>query len=273
LIPLQVGPSTDFLGSVFWQFTTFIVGIVAVIGFLVYRYYLEPPISRQMMGAKWKKGSPAFVQDDAGTVHFTINDIELPEGVVHNKRGWFLRSRSPYIPGAIVDVKGKTAFELAEEETKRGPGRPPKAPLTAKEDPMLETQVISTILEAPILAGLGKAVFFGYDGAPLLSNLKTLALTGTEQMIGFSKEDKGRSLLENIRIAAHADLRLMKEIIPATISRTQLGTLHRWSINKGYEKRGGDQMKLIYIAIAAAIVLGSLGIVAYMIMNGGKAAA
>lgn len=227
----MAAPPVDFLNSFFWQFTTIIVAIVAVIAFLVYRYYLEPPISRAFMSAKWKKGPVGFVQDDANVVHLVTTNEALPEGVIHTNRGWFLQSRAPYIA----------------TEGKRGPGRPPKSEADDSdkisngltED---ENKCLDTVLQAPVLEGFGKAVFFGYDGAPLVSNLKTLV---------------------------HADLRVMKEIIPATISRTQLGNLHRWSLSKGYMKRGGDQMKLIYIAIAAAIPIACLGLVVFLILNGG----
>jgi hypothetical protein len=42
-------------------------------------------------------------------------------------------------------------------------------------------------------------------------------------------------------------------------------------VAKGYEKSGKEQMKLIYIAIAAAIPIACLGIVAFLLMNGGGA--
>lgn len=249
-------PTTDLLGGIFWQFTTVIVAIVAVIGFLVYRYYLEPPISRQFMSAKWKGGSPAFIQDDAGVVHFTVSDKELPEGVVHNKRGWFLRSRSPFMSESSLSLQQR-------ELVKKKMGRPPKEPTeeqkASQPHEITEAEAdkaLDIVLQAPTLAGFGKAVFFGYDGAPLLANLKTLAIISTRP---------GEKPI-------HAELRVMKEIIPATISRTQLANLYKWAMQKGFEKRGGDQMKLIYIAIAAAMVLGSLGIVAYMILNGNKPA-
>lgn len=257
MINVLAAPTTSFLNNYLWQFLTFIVAIVAVIGFLVFHYYLTPPIARKFISAKWKPGSPSFIQDDAGVVHFTTNNIELPEGVVHNKRGWFLRSRSPYLPGE-------------EPVVKRGPGRPPKEADDKTPDGEVSKEeaekVLDTVLQAPILEGFGKAVFFGYDGAPLLSNLKTLAVASGNEVSIQTPDDAKNNIVR--RIAAHADLRIMKEIIPATISRTQLGNLHRWATAKGYEKRGGDQMKLIYVAIAGAIILGSLGLMVYMIMNG-----
>lgn len=213
------------LGGIFWMAMTIVAAMVGVSLFMVYRYVIEPPIARKMTKAKFAKGSPAFIQNDAGRVIFTINDNELPEGVVHNQRGWFLRSRSPYIPlGAKKrGRKGKNSSgEDSETES-----------IDATDEKMLET-----ILEAPILEGLGKAVFFGYDGSPLLSNLKTLA---------------------------HADLKKMKEIIPATVSRTQLGALHRWSVAKGYEKRGGEGTKIIILAIACATVIATVGLVFWFI--------
>ena len=256
----MAGPPIDFLGSVFWQFTTFIVAIVAIIGFLVYRYYLEPPISRMFTSAKWKKGPVGFVQDDANVVHLVTTDTALPEGVIHTKRGWFLQSRAPYISSDLG---------------KRKPGRPKKGEegaTDAEEAGLSELQsaCLETVLQAPILDGFGKAIFFGYDGAPLVSNLKTLAFTTGNAVVVGEKRFEGKVERVIERFVGHANLRVMKEIIPATISRTQLGNLHRWSLNKGYEKKGGDQMKLLYIAIAAAIPIVCCGLVVFLILNGGK---
>ncbi len=82
------------------------------------------------------------------------------------------------------------------------------------------------------------------------------------------KNSKTGEILKSIKIAAHADLRIMKEIIPATISRTQLNALHKWSLLKGYEKKGGDQTKVVVLAICVIGCIAALGIVAYMLLSG-----
>lgn len=253
-----MAPPIDFLGSIFWQFTTFVVAIVAVVGFLVLWFYIVPPIGRQMTSAKWKKGPVGFVQDDANVVHLVTSQASLPEGVISTKRGLFLQSRAPYIQD-VDDVKGK-------------PGRPPKRVDDYRE---LEREAFSTVLQAPILAGFGKAVFFGYDGAPLVSNLKTLAMTTGNALTVEEKKlvsDGGKvSVVRRVeRFVGHADLRILKEIIPATISRTQLSALSRYSEMKGYLKRGGEQMKLLFIALAVIAPIAVTGIVAYLLLNGGK---
>lgn len=261
----MAAPPVDFLGSIFWQFTTFIVAIVAVIGFLVYRYYLEPPISRWFMSAKWSKGPVGFIQDDANLVHLVRSKAALPEGVIYTLRGFFLKGRAPYIP----DEEEK----LKEGEEKRKPGRPKMVNPNSVRDLDLANEAFNVALQTPVLDGFGKAVFFGYDGAPLVSNLKTLALTTNNgvSVREVEKSSDGRKVWRSVeRFVGHADLRIMKEIIPATISRTQLGNLYRWALNKGYEKKGGDQMKLLYIAIAAAIPIACLGLVIFLILNGGK---
>lgn len=253
-----MAPPIDFLGSIFWQFTTFVVAIVAVVGFLVLWFYIVPPIGRQMTSAKWKKGPVGFVQDDANVVHLVTSQASLPEGVISTKRGLFLQSRAPYIQD-VDDVKGK-------------PGRPPKRVDDSRE---MEREAFSTVLQAPILAGFGKAVFFGYDGAPLVSNLKTLAMTTGNALTVEEKKlvsDGGKvSVVRRVeRFVGHADLRILKEIIPATISRTQLSALARYSEMKGYLKRGGEQMKLLFIALAVIAPIAVTGIVAYLLLNGGK---
>lgn len=287
----MAAPPLDFLNSFFWQFTTIIVAIVAVIGFLVYRYYLEPPIARWFTSARWSKGPVGFIQDDANQVHLVTSQAALPEGVIYTKRGFFLQSRAPYIPsigsrkptvdveGIVSDLKVKypelpddVVFKMAQEQAKvlvksqkRGPGRP-------KDDDRLSDEQLAALgcaLQAPTLAGFGRAVFFGYDGAPLVSNLKTLAFTSNNALEVESKEEGGKVKRVVSRYIGHADLRVMKEIIPATISRTQLGNLYRWALEKGYRKKGGDTTKLLIICIAAAVPIACLGIVAFLLLNSG----
>lgn len=267
----MAAPGLDILGSIFWQFLTFIVAIVGVIGFLVYRYYLEPPIARAFTAARWKKGPIGFVQDDANVVRLVTSDFELPEGVTHNKLGFVLHSRPPHVP--IVNQP---------EETKRGPGRPPKPKEgeipthslnDSEEIAMLEDEALKTVLQVPILEGFGRGCYFGYTGVALGANLKTLAMSTNNAITvtEVEKSEDGHHIYKSLqKYVGHADLRVLKEIIPATISRTQLSNLYRYAVNKGYEKSGKDQMKLIYIAIAAAIPIACLGLVVFLILNGGK---
>ncbi len=202
-----------------------------------------------------------FVQDDANVVHLVTSQSSLPEGVTSTKRGIFLHSRAPYI--ALEDNQS------SGDEPKKV-GRPKVKTDVNRE---LEREAFNTVLQAPILDGFGRSVFFGYDGAPLVANLKTLALTTGNAVIAKEEEKScdGKKVWRSIeRFVGHADLRIMKEIVPATISRTQLSALSRYSEMKGYLKRGGEQMKLLYIAIAAAIPIACLGIVAFLLLNGGK---
>lgn len=290
----MAAPPIDFLNSFFWQFTTIAVAVVAVIGFLIYRYYLEPPISRAFMSARWSKGPVGFVQDDANQVHLVTSKVALPEGVVYTQRGFFLTGRAPYIPlrreeefdeaklfeelsAKMPDASKEKIEEIVEKYKKakgKGPGRPPKK--TGEEEDsngltLSQNECFETALQTPTLAGFGRAVFFAYDGAPLVSNLKTLSVATDNAVLSVTehKDKEGAVKKTFYRYLGHADLRVMKEIIPATISRTQLANLYKWAVAKGYEKSGKDQMKLIYIAIAAAIPIACLGLVVFLILNGG----
>jgi hypothetical protein len=251
LVAMQVGgfdPAK--FGATFWMAMTILVVIVCVILAIVHERVVLPPIARKMRSAKWSKGSLAFVQDDVGVVHLTISDVDLPEGVTRTKRGWFLRSRSPYIPERNLD-DDKTLDEETKAELKKiddtvdaRKKHKLKMELIKKleKEGKLTEKIIGTILQTPILEGLGKSVFFGYDGTALLSNLKTIA---------------------------HADLRIMKEVIPATISRTQLGALAKWSLMKGYEKRGGDTNKLVILIACLIALVATVGIVFYALTQRG----
>lgn len=306
----MAAPPIDFLNSVFWQFTTLAVAIVAIVGFLIYRYYLEPPIARQFTAARWSKGPVGFVQDDANQVHLITSRSALPEGIIHTPRGFFLQGRMPYIPSSPssqqkepenleaiqanmrqqlttkypamsateVDATIAQHLRLREFEggdgVKRGRGRPPKGQKQKEKAGLgaAQYEALNCALQTPTLAGFGRAVFFGYDGAPLVSNLKSLALATDDALLTKKVIIDNKQCTQTLwRYIGHADLRVMKEIIPATISRTQLSNLYKWAVAKGYEKSGKEQMKLIYIAIAAAIPIACLGIVAFLLMNGGGA--
>lgn len=279
---LQSGPSIDFLGSFFWQFLTFIVAIVGVIGFLVYRYYIEPPLARWATKAKWSRWGIAFIQDDSGVVHPVCNNSELPEGVVHNKRGWFLKCRRPNLaattkPGPKTEEEKRELERIQQLEAYTKLLNSPDISKKERElykkkieelTPELtedQSEVLDTVLHAPILEGLGKAVFFGYDGAPLLGNLKTMAAVTNKAVSISSQENHKKNVIE--RITAWADLRIFKELIPATIGRTQIAALNQYSESKGYLRRGGDTMKFLFICVGGAVVIGSLAVAAFLLLS------
>jgi hypothetical protein len=213
-----------------WQFLTFIAVIVAVIGFLVYRYYIEPPISRQMTSAKWSKGTPAFIENEVGIVNFLVTNKQLPEGVKYIKgAGWYAN--------AVRDVTE------VEDEVKRGPGRPPKneAELTSKEE-QENDELLEMITHTPILNGLGKQVFFGSTTSVALTGLKTIA---------------------------HADLRKTRLLAPRMYSKTQLAALAAGNRLEGQKMRGKETTQILMLCIGVAAILGTMGLVVYLIMNGG----
>lgn len=183
---------------------------------------------------KWSKGSPAFIQH-AGRVYVYSGDAELPEGVTHNKFGWFLKSTNPYREG----------------QQRRGPGRPQKTPEGTTSNQEEVDAALDVVLRTPILDGLDKQVFFGSSDAPLLSNLETLSLLS-------QKQEKPNSKQGSIK---HSILSVVKEVIPATISRSQLEALGTFEYLRGLKVRGGDVIKLIIIAIAVIGVIVTAGLV------------
>lgn len=210
-------------GGLIWMVICIILIIVFIASALVYIFWFEPPINRKLTKAKWSKCSPCFIQDNMGRVHLIINDTELPEGLFHNKRGWFITSTPT----------SKSNPEDNKDQKKKG--------RKSEKEKILE-KCEKTVLETPILVGLGKTVFFGYDGTPLLANLKTLA---------------------------HANLKVMRELLEKTDTKTRFALLHKWSVQKGYEKRGGEATKLIVIAIAVIGVVATVGIIAYLLLQSG----
>jgi hypothetical protein len=238
-------PAIGFLESYFWIFTTIAVSVVSVIAFILYRFWYEPEISRQLTSAKHSNGVPAFVELPTGNVGFYVSNKKMPEGVVHYKhRGWFLLPTHP-TPEDEEDMQPE----------KRGVGKPrkldPKDKIDLKtgqvigakiEDPKLDEAIEQRILHTPILLGFGKQVFFGSDASPMLSNLYTIA---------------------------HADLRKVRQLAPATMQKTQLDALATGSRLEGIKMAKGETMKFLVMCVGAAIVIGSLGIIAYILTNHG----
>ncbi len=252
----MAAPPLDFLGSYLWMFTTFAVAGVAGFGFMLYRYWWEPPLAREITKCKHSQAVPAFIEDQTGNVDFFMSDKKLPEGVVHFKRrGWFLiphppatppidelpteekvglfrfRGRKPKKPESIQEQEQRLKVELEKLQSK------------SKEEIKEDEAVREMVTHTPILRGLGKQVFFGSSTAAGLVNLKVLA---------------------------HADLRKVRQLVPTMVQKTQLDALATGSRLEGLKMAGKQGMNILVIAIAGAIILGSMGLVVFLILNGGK---
>lgn len=220
-------------GGLLWMIIALAILVLYTGFFVLFVFWIMPPIARRFIRMKWSKGSPAFIQH-AGRVFLLSSDAELPEGVVKNKFGWFLKSSHPY----------------RDEKQKRGPGRPSKNPegLEARSKKEVD-EALGVVLRTPILDGLNKQVFFGSSDSPLLSNLETL---------GALSEEKTKSEGGSVK---HALLQVIKEVIPATISRSQLEALGTYEYLRGLKVRGGELIRAVIIAILVIGVIVVAGLV------------
>jgi hypothetical protein len=224
--PLDFG---SFYWIVIWVATILVVAIIA----LVHEFVILPPIAKDMRKAKWSKGVPAFIQNDAGNVVFLTSDKQMPEGVIHNKLGWFLLPR----PTTENEVK----------DFKRGPGRPPKIDASKDENPEVgqtvraeNIELMGKLLHTPILKGLGKQVFFGATSSAMLTNLWTMA---------------------------HADLLQARRLIPMNTQKTQLDALATGSRIEGMKMMGGDLVKWIFYVIIACIPIVIIALVFWFLRS------
>lgn len=226
-------PLETFLGlpAAMWAFMTFAAIAATVIGALVHEFFIMTSFAKKARKLKFVKGLPAMIQF-ANTVRLIFSDADLPEGLHHMAGQWFMRSQTPYLGTA-----------------KRGPGRPSKEEKKAndeqKGDPLNkdERDTLDMILQTPTLEGVGKPIFFGCINQPLLGNLPTIA---------------------------HANLPKVKEIIPATLTQTQLDALHTYSKIKGLKMMGKDTKQFFLYVLGAICVIACLGLVVYLILQGGK---
>ena len=220
-----------------------VVAIVAVVIFVWYTKKYTPEIARTCIKAHHSSGLPVFVQNEMGIVELQICDKKFPEGIVHTKRsGWFLLP-SPPNPNETED----------EDNAKRGPGRPAKDCYKSSDDlaKMSEDEkekyikAYGILIQAPILKGLGKQVFFGSSVAAALSNLTAIA---------------------------HADLLEVRKLAPKMYQKTQLDALATGNRLEGLKMAGKDMTKWIFAAIAGAIIIGALGLVVYLLTQHNTAA-
>lgn len=215
-------------GGLIWMIIALIEVVVFGCLFALFYFWVMPAISRWFIKIKWSKGSVAFIQHGSIVKVYNSN-IDLPEGVLKfNKQGWFLKSMHPHLP-----------------EAKRGPGRPTKDALPPKEQ---VNEGLDVLLRTPLLDGLNRPVFFGSADVALLANLETLS--------EFSPNENRTKT--GIR---HSILNVLKEIIPFTMSRSQLDALGTTMYIKGRKAAGGDQTKIIIVAIAVIGVIVAAGLV------------
>ena len=83
-----------------------IFGFCCIIVIPLVWFFLVPKIARKLTWDRFRKISYHFVADDTGYSYLLSTDVELPEGVVHTKKGWrFLpRPAKQGNPGSLEDT-------------------------------------------------------------------------------------------------------------------------------------------------------------------------
>lgn len=277
-------------GGIIWFIAWMLTTIIASCLFLLFYFWVMPKLARDAIKAKWSGGVVAFIQDDTGKVHMCASKKEYPEGVAYFKgRGWFMLPRRPYeniemgmeeedpekvqFRESFIKALMKNNKELSREDAIR---KYVDAGLTTdlSEDKRREyKETIEKLIHAPILDGLGKQVFFGSSDSVALSSLKNIAdVTGATEVVTAKVNGENIGVTTNfvaqIKTLAYANLRNSRLLAPLMYSKTQLDALATGNRIEGAKMFGRDTVKLLVVAIAAACVIGSLGIVAYMLTQG-----
>jgi hypothetical protein len=218
-----------FLGlpAMIWFFVAIAVAVGFVILIAVHETFIMTKFAKKARGLKRAKGLPALIQDN-NVIRLYTSDGSLPEGLFHIAKSWFVRPRRPFLPKNTGRVGHPTKEEM--EAKKNGVNMDILQPG--------EREALEEILECPILEDTGKAVFIGCVGQPLLTNIATVA---------------------------HANITDIQEVLPIVYPPTIIDALQEYSEKKGYLRGGKDQMKLIYLAIAAAMVIAPLGLIVYLL--------
>lgn len=278
-------------GGLIWLVITLLSNIAWVTLAILFIFWFMPSIARTFISAKWRGGVVAFIQDDTGKVHLCVSDKEYPEGVVHFKgRGWFmlpirpvdqirenpsledpekLRFREAFIRVKMED--GKTTREEALEEfVKLGFTTELTADIQEKmEKAKAEAEkVIEKLIHTPILAGLGKQVFFGSSDSVALSNLKTIGeVTNKTEVVG-TERNVNTGIIEKVKLLAHANLKNCRLLAPLMYSKTQLDALATGNRIEGMKMFGRDTMKLIFVIVCIIGLVATVGIIAWLLTQG-----
>jgi hypothetical protein len=215
------------LPAMMWFFAVIAVVVIFGILIMVHEVFWMSSFAKAARSMKRSRGLWALIQEN-NVLRLMHSTGSLPEGLYLIGGKWFVRPQNPYLGGS-----------------KRGPGRPAKEDTEASKDGKAvdvlkpdDRQALNEVLEVPILDGVGKPLFVGCVNQPMLLSPKTVA---------------------------HSDLTRIREIIPETLTQTQLDALHTYSKLKGIKMAGREQTKLIVLAIIAAIVIGTLGLVVYLL--------
>lgn len=270
------------LGSLLWMIIALVEIIIFVSLFLLYNFWVLPPISRKFRKAKWSRGVPAFIQDETGKVRLCISNKEYPEGVVHyKKKGWFMIAKRPYenleempskdrleLKKQFVKVKMQAEKLTQEEALEEWDKLDFSVGLTDEEKDSLKN-AIEKLIHTPILEGFGKQVFFGSVDSVALSNLKIISeVTENVEVASIEKNPDKLSVFDKVKLIAHANLRNCRLLAPIMYSKTQLDALATGNRLEGMKMFGRDTVKIFVLVIAGVIVIASLGIVAYMLTSG-----
>lgn len=258
-------------GPILWIFFTVIEAIIGMALFLLFVFWFMPPISRRFIAIKWKKGSVAFIQH-GGRVSVYSSNEELPEGVIHNAHGWFLKSVQPYGEEEQQEEEPKTDMQLLLERfpnitkeanaEKRMRAELKKIRKERKLEKKLNPQhshkeevrvALDKVLRAPILDGLGKQAFFGSSDTALLGNLDTLAELTPQT------EEKTH--------VKHSLLTVLKAIIPATMNRTQIDAIATLNYLRGLKVGKGELMRLILVVVCLIGLIGTIGVVFWFLTS------
>ena len=265
-----------------WQIIAIAEAIVFVTVFLLYNFWVLPPISRKFRKAKWSKGIPAFIQDETGKVKLCISNKDLPEGVTYyKKKGWFLISKRPYeniddmqnkersnLRNIFIRTKMETEELTKEEAIEEWDKLQFPTGLSEEEADNLK-ETIEKIIHTPILEGFGKQVFFGSTDSVALSNLRTISEVSNNIAIASVEKTSNPSLVDRVKLMAHANLRNCRLLAPIMYSKTQLDALATGNRLEGMKMMGRETVKIVVIALAIIGAVASLGIVAYILTNGG----
>jgi hypothetical protein len=236
-----------FLGlpAMIWFFACIAVAVMFVILIAVHETFIMSSFAKAARSMKRSKGLWALIQEN-NVLRLLHSKGSLPEGLYLIDNKWFVRPQNPYLNGNI-------------EHNPRNAGRKPKVPKdtdTENEDDTVsddyrnersvdvlkkgDREALNEILQVPILEGVGKPLFVGSVNQPML-----LAP----------------------QVVSHADLTRIREILPQTLTQTQLDALHTYSKLKGIKMAGKETTKLLVFAIIGAIIIGTMGLIVYLLTS------
>jgi len=250
---------------IIWMLVLPLLAICMMIVIPILWFAIMPGIAKRLIFARFRPGALQGIADDTGMFDIQQSKFELPEGIAHNKLGWYLYPRPTYKPTTEVSEQTEEGIQAAEH----------------------------LMLKKCILRDIGKPIWFGYRGKMGLVNPLTLAalenkpktlhnpsqqFANLEMFAATLSKDIQKPLsrlIGDLKERIHEetitwfDPRLIREVLPQNYTESQIDAVAINRENYGRKSQGKDVFKIaLLILVFSVAVISIIGILWFVTQGG-----